>query len=32
MGSAGRDRIAADFDLRRQIPHLECIYDEVRQY
>lgn len=30
MGAAGRARVAADFDLRRQVPRLEDIYDEVR--
>jgi colanic acid/amylovoran biosynthesis glycosyltransferase len=30
MGSAGRERIATDFDLKRQVSQLEDIYDEVR--
>ena len=31
MGSAGRARVAADFDLERQVPRLEDIYDDVRR-
>lgn len=31
MGSAGRARVAADFDLKRQVSRLEDIYDEIRR-